>query len=96
LGGYVKLGEKEKEFVLPLIGTARTVHTFLRSHPEEWFTISEIARKTGLKEGSVRTAISVVMLDPQIVRGKRPQPNGRSLDEYAFLPFLPIVRKRPA
>ena len=92
----INLGEKEKEFVLPLIGTARTVHSFLRSHSEQWFTISEIARGTGLKEESVRTALSVVMLDPRIVRGKRPQPNGRSLDEYAFLPFLPIVRRRPA
>lgn len=89
------MSEKEKEFVLPLIGSARTVHSFLRSRPEQWFTITELSRLTGLKEESVRTALSMVMLDPRIVRGKRPQPNGRSLDEYTFLPFLPITRKRP-
>jgi hypothetical protein len=84
----------EKEFVLPLIGTSRTVHSFLRNRPEEWFTIAEIAELTGLKEDSVRTVLSVVMLDPRIIRGKR-QSNGRSLDEYAFLPFLPLFRRRP-
>jgi len=89
------MGEKEEEFVLPLIGSARTVHIFLRARPKEWFTITELSRLTGLKEDSVRTALSMVMFDPRIVRGKRPQPGGRSLDEYAFLPFLPITRKRP-
>jgi len=85
----------ENEFIFPLVGTARTVHNFLVRHAEEWFTIEEIARETGLKEESVRTALSYVMLDPRIIRGKRPQPNGRNLDEYTFLPFLPIRRKRP-
>jgi len=86
---------KEKEFIFPLVGTARTVHNFLVRHAEEWFTIQEIAQATGLREESVRTALSYVMLDPRIVRGKRPQPNGRNLDEYTFLPFLPFRRKRP-
>jgi hypothetical protein len=82
------------EPLLPLVGSARTVHHFLRNHEEQWFTISEIAQMTGLREESVRTALSAVMLDPRIVRGKRPQTDRRSLDEYAFLPFL-SERTRP-
>jgi len=89
------MSEKDKEFVFPLIGSARTVHKFLSTRREEWFTITELSAQTGLKEDSVRTALSYVMLDPRVVRGKRPQPDGRSIDEYAFLPFLPIARKRP-
>lgn len=89
------MGEKETEFVFPLVGSARTVRKFLRTRREEWFTITELSALTGLREDSVRTALSYVMLDPRVVRGKRPQPDGRSLDEYAFLPFLPITRKRP-
>jgi len=89
------MSEREEEFVFPLIGSARTVHRFLKTRPEEWFTITELSVLTGLKEDSVRTALGYVMLDPRTVRGKRPQPNGRSADEYTFLPFLPIARRRP-
>jgi len=85
----------EEAFLFPLAGSARTVHGFLRTHPEEWYTIDEIANATGLKPESVRTALTAVLLDLRIVRGKRPQENGRNRDEYAFLPFLPLLRKRP-
>ena len=80
---------------MPLVGTARTVWNFLRENKEKWFTISEISRYTGLKEDSVRTALTLVMFDPRIIRGKRPQPDGRSLDEYVYIPFLPMRRERP-
>jgi hypothetical protein len=82
------------EPLLPLVGSARTVHHFLRNRPEEWFSLAELSRLSGLKEESVRTVLGAVMFDPRIIRGKRPHPDGRSLDEYAFLPFLP-ERKRP-
>ena len=83
------------EPLLPLVGSARTVHHFLRNHAEQWFTITELSRLTGLREESIRTALTAVMLDPRIVRGKRPQIDGRSLDEYAFLSFLSVNRRRP-
>lgn len=86
------INEREQDFIIPLVGSARTLHLWMVEHEGEWNTINEMAEKSGLARNSVQASLTYVQFDPRVVRRKRPNPYGRSDDEYSFLSFLRRLR----
>lgn len=91
-----------------LTGCSKSIHGFLTVHPNEWFTLEEISDAIKLKVSSIQTSLSDVMMDPRVVKGKRPgypvykskvswvgKDRIRDIDEYCFIPSLQN-RKRPS
>jgi hypothetical protein len=86
LKAYQQLIKMTDEPMIRLIGFRLKVWQALKN-AKKWMTIDDLAQATNFAPNTVQAAITVVSLDPRVIRrtGIR---DGKRVVEYAFVPLI--------